>query len=60
MAVINYTCITSVNEYSKSIRLLNKWIEVPNYGVLYHFTAHVIYVTLRIPLNVQDTVSNIT
>ena len=50
MAVIDYTCITSVNEYSKSIRLLFKWIKVPYYGVLHYFTAQVTYVTLWIPL----------
>ena len=37
MAVIDYTCITSVSEYSKSIRLVFKGIEVPSYGVLYDF-----------------------
>ena len=60
MAVIDNTCITSVSEYSKSIRLLFKWINVPSYGVLYYFTAQVTYVTLRIPINVQDKVSNTT
>ena len=60
MAVIEYTCIASISEYSKSIRLLFKYIEVPYYGVLYYFTAQVTYVTLRIPLNVQDKVSNTT
>ena len=60
LAVIDYTCITSVSEYSKSIRLLFKWIEVPNHGVLHYFTAQVTYVTLGIPLNIQDMVSNTT
>ena len=46
MAVIDYTCIRSVSEYSKSIRLLFKWIKVPYYGVLHYFTAQVTYVTL--------------
>ena len=46
MAVIDYTCITSVSEYSKSIRLLFKLIEVPYYGVLHYCTAQVAYVTL--------------
>ena len=50
MAVIDYTCITSVSEYSKSIRLLFRLIEGPNNGVLYYFTAQVTYVTLRIPV----------
>ena len=52
--------ITSVSEYSKSIRLQFKWIKVPYYGVLYYFTAQVTYVTLWIPLNIQDMVSNTT
>ena len=60
MAVIDYTCITSVSEYSKSIRQLFKWIVVPYYGVLHCFTAQVTYVTLRIALNIQDMVSNTT
>ena len=46
MAVIDYTCITSISEYSKSIRLLFKWIEGSYYGVLHYFTAQVTYVTL--------------
>ena len=46
MAVIEYTCITSVSEYSKSIGLLFKSVEVPYYGVLHYFTAQVTYVTL--------------
>ena len=46
MAVIEYTCITSVSEYSKFIRLLFKLIEVPYHGVLHYFTAQVTYVTL--------------
>ena len=60
MAVIDYTYITSVSEYSKSIRLQIKSIEDPYYGVLHNFTAQVTYVTLRIPLNVQDKFSNTT
>ena len=60
MAVSEYACITSVSEYSKCIKLIFKLIEVPYYGVLHSFTAQVIYVTLRIPLNVQDKVSNTT
>ena len=59
-AVIDYTCITSISEYSKSIRLLFKRIKVPYYGVLHYFTAQVTYVTLGIPLNIQDMVSNTT
>ena len=60
MAVIDYTCITSISEYSKSIRLQFKWIKVPYYSVLHHFTAQVTHVTLWIPLNIQDMVSNTT
>ena len=60
MAVIDYTCITSISEYSKSIRLLLKYIDVLCYGVLHYFTAQTTYVTLRIPLNYQDKVSNTT
>ena len=60
MAVIDYKCITSVSEYSKSIKLLFKWIKVPYYGVLHYFTAQATYVTLWIPLNIQDMVSNMT
>ena len=60
MEVIDYTCITSVSENSKSIRLVFKWTEVPNDGVLHYITAQVTYVTLQIPLNVQDKVSNMT
>ena len=43
MAVFDYTCITSVSEYSKSIRLE---MNVPYYGVLHYFTAQVTYATL--------------
>ena len=60
MAVIDYTCITSFCEYSKSIRLLFKYIKVPYYGVLHYCTAQVTYVTLLIPLNIHDMVSNTT
>ena len=60
MAVIEYTCILSGSEFRKSINLLFKLIEVPYYGVLHYFTAQVTYVTLRIPLNVQNKVSNTT
>ena len=41
MAAIEYTCITSVSEYSNTIRLLFK--EVPYYGALHYFTAHITY-----------------
>ena len=46
MAVIDYTSITSISEYSKPIRLLFKRIEVPYNDVLHYFTAQVTYVTL--------------
>ena len=46
MAVFDYTYITSINEYSKSIRLLFKGIKVPYYGVLHYLTAQVTYITL--------------
>ena len=48
MAVIEYTCFTSVNEYSKSIRLRIKKFDVSNYGELHYFTAQVTYVTILI------------
>ena len=54
MVVIDYTCITSVTEYNKSVRLLLKWIEVP-YTI---FQAHVTYATLKIALNIQANVSD--
>ena len=60
MAVIDYLCITSVSDDSKSIRLLFKWIKVPYYGVLHYCPAQVTYVTPWIPLNIQDMVSNTT
>ena len=60
LAVIDYTRITSVREYSKSLRLLFRLIEISHYGVLNYFTGHVTYVTLRILSNVQDKVTNTT
>ena len=51
MVFIDYTCITSVTEYSKSIRLLLNdlkfFIMVP-YTI---FQVHVMYVTFKIALN---------
>ena len=44
MAVIDYTCITSVSEHSKSIRLLFKLIEVPYHGVLHYFYSPMLHV----------------
>ena len=37
MVFIDHTCITSVTEYSKSIRLLLKWFKVLYYGRLLYF-----------------------
>ena len=57
MIFIDYTCITSVTEYSKSFRLLNdlKFFVMVAYTI---FQAHVTYVTLKIALHIQVTVSN--
>ena len=60
MVFIDYTCITSVTEYSKSIRLLLNFFKVLYYGRSHYFQAHVTYVTLKIALNVQVNVSNKT
>ena len=54
MIVIEYTYIKSVSEYSNSIRLLFKRIVITYYDVLHYFAAQVIYVTLQIPLNIQE------
>ena len=45
MVYIDYSCITSVREYSKSIRLLLKWFKVLFYGRLHYFSGpyHVCY-----------------
>ena len=58
MVFIDYTCITSVTEYSESIRLLLKLFKVLYYGRLHYFQAHVTYVTLKMALNNQVNVSN--
>ena len=57
MVFIDYTYITSVTEYSKSIRLLNdlKLFIMVTYTI---FQAHVTYVTLKVALNIQVNVSN--
>ena len=39
MVFIDYTCITSITEYSKSIRLLLKWFKVLYYGRLHYFSG---------------------
>ena len=54
IVVIDYTCISSVTEYNKSVRLILKRIEVP----CTIFQAHVTYVTLIIALNIQANVSD--
>ena len=46
MVFIEYTCITSVTEYSKSIRLLLKRLKVLSYGVcltLFFMKLHLFY-----------------
>ena len=58
MVFIDYTCITSVTEYSKSIRLLLKFLKVLYYGRLHYFQSLVMYVTLKKALNIQVNVSN--
>ena len=58
MVFIDYTCITSVTEYSKSIKLLLKDL---NFFIMVAYTifqAHVMYVTFKIALNIQVNVSN--
>ena len=58
MVFIEYTCITSVKEYSKSITLLLKLFKVLYYGRFhYFFKAHVMYVTFKIALNILVNVS---
>ena len=51
MVFIDYTCITSVKEYSKSRRLLNdlKCFIMVAYTI---FQVHVMYVTFIIALNI--------
>ena len=39
MVVIDYMCITSVTEYSKSVRLVLKKFKVPYYGHLHYFSG---------------------
>ena len=43
MADIDYTCIKSVSEYSKSIRLLLKLIKVPYGARLHYFYTPMLY-----------------
>ena len=53
MVFIAYTCITSVTEYSKSIRLLLKLFKVFFIMVAYTiFQVHYMYVTFKIALNI--------
>ena len=53
MVFIDFTCITSVTEYSKSIRLLLlndfKFFIMVSYTI---FQVHVMYVTFKIALNI--------
>ena len=52
MVFIDYTCITSVTEYSKSIRLLLndlKFFIMVAYTI---FQVHVMYVTFKIALHI--------
>ena len=58
MVVIDYTSITSVTEYSKSVRLLLKLFKNPFMVAYTIFQAHVTYVTLIIALNIQAKASN--
>ena len=58
MVFIDFTCITSVTEYSKSIRLLLKWLKFFIMVAYTIFQAHVMYVTFKIALNIQFNVSN--
>ena len=58
MAFIDYTCITSVTEYSKSVRLLLRLFKFFIMVAYTIFQAHDTYVTLKIALNTQVNVSN--
>ena len=60
MVFIDYTCITSVTEYSKSIRL-RRYLNDLKFFIMVAYTffqAHVMYVTFKIALNIQVYVSN--
>ena len=53
MVFIDYTCITSVTEYSKSITIATKIIKSFFIMVAYTiFQVHVMYVTFKIALNI--------
>ena len=52
MLIIDYTCITSVIEYSKSIRLLLTDLKFFIMVANTIFLTHVTYVTLKIALNI--------
>ena len=58
MVVIDYTCITSVTEYNKSVRLLLNDLKFLIMVAYIIFQAHVTYVTLIIALNIAANVSN--
>ena len=52
MVFIDYTCMTSVTEYSKSIRLLLSDIKFFIMVAYIIFQVHVMYVTFKIALNI--------
>ena len=52
MVFIDYTCITSVTGYSKSIRLLLYDLKVFIMVAYTIFQVHVMYVTFKIALNI--------
>ena len=52
MVFIDYTCITSVTEYSKSIRLLLKYFKFFTMVAYTIFQVHVMYVTFKKALNI--------
>ena len=58
MLFIDYTCITSVIEYSKSIMLMLSDLKVFIIVANTIFLTHVTYVTLKIALNIQVNASN--
>ena len=52
MVFIDYTCMTSVTEYSKSIRLLLSDLKFFIMVAYIIFQVHVMYVTFKIALNI--------
>ena len=58
MVFIEYTCITSVTEYSKSIGC---YLNDLNFFIMVAYTifqVHVMYVTFKIALNIKVNFSN--